>query len=120
MSERKRLIELLKQNCHCKDEDCSNCSSNGICFTHREADYLLENDVIVPPVKVHDMVYIVDENSNEFTGIDKCHVSKLEWNGVFWAIFTDKDCYGYSEDYIGRTVFLTKEDAEKALKGGTE
>ena len=84
------------------------------------ADYLLENGVIVPPVKVHDMVYFVDENSNEFTGIDECCVSNLEWNGVFWAIFTDKDCYGYSEDYIGKTVFLTKEQAEKALKGGEE
>ena len=57
MSERKRLIELLKQNCHCKDEDCSNCNSNGICFTHRESDYLLANGVIVPPVKVGQTVY---------------------------------------------------------------
>ena len=59
MSERERLVELLKQNCHCKDEDCSNCSRNGICFTHREADYLLENGVIVPPVKIGQTVYYI-------------------------------------------------------------
>ena len=51
---RDRLIELLKQNCHCKDEDCSKCSSNGICFSHREADYLLENGVIVAPMPMAD------------------------------------------------------------------
>ena len=68
------------------------------------------------PCKVYDTVYIVDEDSNEFNGIDECHVRKLEWNGVFWAIFTDKDCYGYSADYIGKTVFLTREDAEKKLE----
>ena len=53
-------------------------------------------------------------------GIDECHVSKLTWNGVFWAIFTDKDCYGYSESYIGKNVFFAREQAEKALKGGAE
>lgn len=43
--QRERLVELLKQTCHCKDEDCSNCSSNGICFTYKDADHLLENGV---------------------------------------------------------------------------
>ena len=50
MSERERLVELLKKNCHCEDEDCSNCNRNGICFTHREADYLIANGVIVPHI----------------------------------------------------------------------
>ena len=57
--QRERLVELLKQTCHCKDEDCSNCSSNGICFTYKDADHLLENGVIVPPVKVGQTVYYI-------------------------------------------------------------
>ncbi len=114
MTEHERLVELLSE---CKpimerilDDDWYENEISDI------ADYLLEHSVIIPPVEIGDTIYIVDENSNEFTGIDECHVRKLEWNGVFWAIFNDKDCYGYSEDYIGKTIFFTKEEAEAALK----
>ena len=109
MTERERLIELMTQ---AENEDLSLLEFEKKIL----ADYLLANGVIVPPVKVDDTIYIVDENSNEFTGIDECHVRSLEWNGTFWSIFNDKDCYGYSEDYIGKTIFLAKEEAEKALK----
>ena len=51
-AERKRLVEILKENCHCKGDDCTQCRSNGLCFTQREADHLLENGIVVPPVKV--------------------------------------------------------------------
>lgn len=56
-AERKRLVEILKENCHCINEDCEKCSSNGICFTHREADHLLDNGIVVPPYKVGTKVY---------------------------------------------------------------
>ena len=98
MNERERLIELLKQNCHCKDEDCSNCNSNGICFTHRETDYLLDNGVVVLPCKINDHVWFIKSAYNDLT-----------------RRFTSND--------IGTKVFLTKEAAEQAiqaLKGGAE
>lgn len=119
MSERERLVELLKQNCHCKDEDCSNCSRNGICFTHREADYLLENGVIVPPVKIGQTVYYI---GGIYNGIRPIRSGTIE--GI---VITPK---GVSElwinggngiYYLRRTkenFYLTKEEAEKALKGG--
>lgn len=107
MSERERLIELLKQNCHCRDEDCSNCNSNGICFTHREADYLLENGVIVPPVKVGDTVYQTDTAGRIYASTVK-------------NIIYDTSSITFDERAIGTTVFLTKKQAEKALKGGAE
>ena len=119
MSERERLVELLKQNCHCKDEDCSNCSSNGICFTHREADYLLENGVIVPPVKIGQTVYYI---GGIYNGIRPIRSGTIE--GI---VITPK---GVSElwinggngiYYLRRTkenFYLTKEEAEQALKGG--
>lgn len=111
MSERERLIELLKQDCHCKDEDCSNCSRNGICFTHRQTDYLLENGVIVPPVKVGDTIYMIVEKRAKITReyfrfIKKTKLTFLNLERVL-------------KDW-GKTVFLTKEEAEKALKGGAE
>lgn len=67
-----------------------------------------------------DEVIDTSENSNEFDGIDECKVERLEWNGVFWAIFHNRDCYGYSQGYIGKTVFFTRGEAEQALKGGNE
>ena len=102
---------------------CENCLHCEVCTFARQyrgvnkcPDFADKDLYIKLPCKVYDTVYIVDEDSNEFDGIDECHVRKLEWNGVFWAIFTDKDCYGYSADYIGKTVFLTREDAEKKLE----
>ena len=122
MSERERLIELLKQTCHCKDEDCSNCSSNGICFTHREADYLLENGVIVPPVKIGDTFFRTLDWKN---CIDKCIVSSLtQKSNKTWKIRLTsgefRSVFEITINDIGKTVFLTKEEAEKALKGGVE
>ena len=110
MNERERLIELLNKSCE----------AGGLLMNDARttADYLLENGVVVLPCKVHDTIYIADENSNEFDGIDECRVERVEWNGVFWAIFHDRDNYGYSQGYIGKTVFFTREEAERALKGG--
>ena len=122
--ERERLIELLKQNCHCKDEDCSNCGRSGICFTHRETDYLLENGVIVPPVKVGDTVYTVSKRD----GIVAKKVVEISWKRD-WAgtdlglglILSGKRSHNrYNVSNVNKTVFLTKEQAEKALKGGAE
>lgn len=48
MSERERLIKLLG----CK----YNCVDRNKCL-EEQADYLLENDIIVPPAKVGDKVY---------------------------------------------------------------
>lgn len=119
MSERERLVELLKQNCHCKDEDCSNCSSNGICFTHREVDYLLENGVSVPPVKIGQKVYYIGGIYNGIRPIRSGTIDEI--------VISSK---GVSELWInGRNgiyylntkrenFYLTKAEAEKALKGG--
>lgn len=75
-------------------------------------NYLLENDVIVPPCKIGDTIYIVDEYSNEFDGIDECRVISLLWDGTSWMIFTNKDEYSYTESQI----FFTKEEAIKGVK----
>ena len=103
-----------------KCENCLHCEMCTFARQYRGVDKcpdFADKDLYIKfPCKVYDTVYIVDEASNEFDGIDECHVRKLEWNGVFGAIFTDKDCYGYSADYIGKTVFLTREDAEKKLE----
>ena len=127
MNDRERLIELLKQTCHCKDEDCSNCSSNGICFTYKDADHLLENDVIVLPVKVGQKVYYIFDGFIEPCTVEVIFLGDykdIDGNRSYIAEihFDREDCpYTVEEIYftdIGKTVFLTKADAEKALKGG--
>ena len=129
MSERERLIELLKQNCHCKDEDCSNCSSNGICFTHREADYLLANGVVVLPCKINDHVWFIKSAFSvlskplEARIIDIRGIS-IDRNILYESITLYNDlARRFTSNDIGTKVFLTKEEAEQAiqaLKGGAE
>lgn len=97
MSEKERLIELLDQNCGYVEEQKA----------EMLADYLLENGVIVPPVKVGDTVYQTDTAGRIYAGTVK-------------NIIYDTSSIAFDERAIGITVFLTKEEALKALKGGAE
>lgn len=123
MSERERLIEKLKQAFSVADDNY------GMPNVEQVADSLLASDVIAPPVKIGQTVYYI------FDGfIEPCIVKVIflaefkdeDGNDSYSAeIFFDReDCpYVSAEIYfteIGKTVFLTKEDAEKALKGGAE
>lgn len=84
------------------------------------ADYLLDNGVIVPPCKVGDKVYIIDEDYD--TECDEPCVVEV---GVL-MLFVGK--HGIAVDLslplgfrlntmamVGKNVFLTSEEAEKAL-----
>ncbi len=117
--QRERLVELLKQTCHCKDEDCSNCSSNGICFTYKDADHLLENGVIVPPVKVGQTVYYI---GGIYNGIRPIRSGTIEGIVITPKGVSELWINGGNGIYYLRTTkenfYLTKEEAEKALKGG--
>ena len=118
MTERERLIELLMQG----DIAASKQGVFNCCMCKREAetiaDYLIENGVIVPPVKVGDTVYCTDSYRHL--------IKPLEIIG-FEVDYTKRICKYYCSggDYtpawfkpteIGKTVFLTREEAEKALK----
>jgi hypothetical protein len=108
---RDRLIELLYEanekfaDCDCSDDEAVEILS----------DHLLANGVIVPPCKVGDTVYrIVGDGSI------------LAWDIISMECFVDE--IGFVDDSdnwiafddFGKTVFLTKEEAEQALKGGGE
>lgn len=83
------------------------------------ADYLLENGVIVLPKFKHKQVLWLIYNESikslevssymirpEFNNLLQIHLHKNGFNGCCTL------------DDIGKTVFLTKEEAEQALKGG--
>ena len=70
MNERERLIELLKSDSCDSPMLCDpNCKYASLkrCYEERTADYLLENGVIVPPVKVGDIVYTNRSMSGWYT-----------------------------------------------------
>lgn len=86
----------------------------------RLADHLIANGVIVLPCKVGDKVYRTSRNCCEekiFEGV--VNQINLYKNGEirFWMYGHP---LGFACDDIGKTVFLTKEEAEAKMKGGAE
>ncbi len=103
MTDRERLIELL-DGYYFKE------SPNMISyFTEREceklADYLLENNVIISPCKVGDTVYQTDTN-----GV-RVYESKIK------TMVYDCGTYAFDETAIGKSIFLSREEAEQIAKG---
>ena len=94
---RERLIELIRQEQSCSSEDI--------------ADHLIENGVILPPCKVGDTVYIVSVGKIEPHRIGKVNLEYIVDNGTGW-----KDIWYFKDYNIGDTIFLTREEAERALK----
>ena len=115
MTERERLIELINQYpCMSTAEDCFMES-----ISADLADYLLANGVIVPPCKVGQKVYYVIESLEEIVEGRIREIIVAE--GIF-INFTLKGWFSQTSHIgeIGKTVFLTKEEAEQALGGGEE
>lgn len=106
MTDRDRLIELL----------------GDYLYSEQIADHLLANGVIVPPCKVGDIVYAKYSGTNEieYYVVDKvAHIGSNYFE--FEAHLENED--GYTVDIIefvateiGKTVFLTEEEADKKLE----
>ena len=135
MNERERLIELLMQgDIAAAKQGVFNC-----CMCKREAeilaDYLLSNGVIVPLVKMGDIVYIDNAPHNvvhitiEEDGISYCakyycdeyecckecpFAKEISFGEVIMC--EGNEYHEFTASDIGKTVFLTREEAEKALK----
>lgn len=120
MSERERLVELMTK--------AENAELSLLEFEKKIlADYFLENSVIVPYLKLGDKVWIIDrcygyktksyevsyiKHIKDYNG-QLCYYSAIPFGKPISSIdFDDRD--------IGKTVFLTKEEAEKSLKGGAK
>lgn len=83
------------------------------------ADHLIENGIILPPCKVGDTLYDISEFVNG------CSSPEIyEYTCEYITIFKDKDgetvfeidAINFHFNDFGKTVFLTREDAEKALR----
>ena len=120
MTERERLIELLKKK---YDHFCDQCGVNKDShYTENLADYLIANGVIVLPYNLHlpKELYrhMFDNDYNKV--VVKCKVGKNTGYGFTLVHYLDGREWEYKYTSIGKTVFLTKEEAEEKLKGGAE
>lgn len=101
MTERERLIDLL-----IKGPADFSVGEEGV------ADYLIKNGVIVPPCKVGDVVYAINEAGlaiPEYVGRENVVAN------VCFCTTTPYRTKTYRYDVIGKTVFTTREAAEAAL-----
>lgn len=125
-----RLIELLQgadKECEAIRQ-CENCVGFGKgseCINYHIATYLLNNSVIVPPCKVGQTVWFVrnlGDKSREKVIETTIEKIVLKSNGLFIKLACNA-MYETACNSIGKTVFLTREEAEQALaktKGGAE
>lgn len=85
------------------------------------ADHLLANGVIVPPCKVGQTLHVIENHWNAQKILWKKRISEIKVNRIYYDEdgFWIEDIYGhhYYPKCFGKTVFLSREDAEKALKG---
>ena len=114
-----RLVELLEDTL--KEWECD---------VQREtiaqiAEHLIENGVVVPPCKVGETLYFLYNNPYA----DKPDLTPRIYKTTKWYFEVDKagivintsDIHSYNKKYdyyLGETVFLTREEAEKALSEG--
>ena len=121
---RDRLIELIC-NIKCKGEDfrnggcalrkderCIKIDNLDMCMIGCIADHLLANGVIVPPCKVGDTVYSCIGRPYKVEKItikrDQDHMTIVLDSALSGRLIV------YENDF-GQIVFLTREEAEKAL-----
>jgi hypothetical protein len=83
-------------------------------YAEEQARYLIDNEVIVPPCKVDDSIFRVGNTKIWEWLIKHTEIYADE------IVFIDDSGNVFTEDDIGKTVFLTREEAERALKGGVQ
>ena len=118
MTDRDRLIELLVNFNPYKDPIRQMADRMII---EKIADFLLANGVIVPPCKVGDMVYEIQPIREM---VQAYEITTIMYNGHYWWftwILKDRkgiygNVEGFSSHQTGKTIFLTKEEAEAELR----
>ena len=127
MTNRDRLIELFKKTEYTPFPEMTMKSNLGNQFTEYAlnciVDDLLANGVILPPCKVGDKVYIVSRYYAGDWEIYQCEIESITCykKNTFISCFANdvrfgKINFGLNNSEIGKTVFLTKEEAEAELK----
>lgn len=128
---RDRLIELILSAETYDEYECEFCAKPDClrCYNEKFADHLLANGVILLPCKVGDTVWFFSHRPFNLEV-----QAKTIYPATVIRITTRRNRmdmvlelhnpYGTTEvaeiSSFGKTVFLSREEAEKALKGGEE
>lgn len=141
MTEREKLIELIKtggklitertrteiKSCLEKKHNYNFREDNTVSIQEALADFLLAHGVIVPPCKVGDTVYTNFAVSGDYLRKkDRPYECKVVFIGIntsdkFGGGFINVEYKNsrmmqFNFNTIGKTVFLTREEAEQALR----
>jgi hypothetical protein len=113
------IIHNADEKCR-KNSDCQKCEGFLVsrCIDYLVADELIANGVILPPMRLGQICYKPYSWQDEAV---ECRVSSItqKADGTFKIRLTNlrgKWVFEITAEDIGKTVFLTKEEAEKALK----
>lgn len=128
---RDRLIELLRSNNAAPEKTCPRFGTGESCegckyltddigcdYIARQADYLLANGVIVPPCKVGAVVYVLRSQTSNGKNL-YLREERIDHYRVFdkMAFMVFESGRTSVPDYLWETtVFLTREEAEAALR----
>lgn len=84
-------------------------------FVENIVNNLIEGGAIVPPCKVGDRLYQIVKMPKH-TFVSEYPIIVEPQQIIYRNILGNHSCIPFEE--FGKTVFLTREEAEKALKGG--
>lgn len=124
-----RLVELIDRGL---DKHSDTIENYVIPTKEFLADYLLANGVIVPHCKVGETVYVIEPCTcyNNYSDFEQCHHKRTKATKWIEMVRVPKKHFTkclklferpFKVEYInkiGKTVFLTREEAEEALRGG--
>lgn len=85
-------------------------------------DYLIAHNATIPPVSVGQTVYIIRRPTERPAWIDECEITYISVHYFKDGKSTVFSGYNFevAECDIGKTVFLTREEAEQVLKERSE
>ena len=124
---RDRLVELFGDESCPKQIPCDICEYQDFynCHHYARADHLIANGVILPPCKVGDKVYMIGTNIKQnyvYSGWDYVkakpvyEIKETKKYFVYEYVVPNIEWVFVNFYNIGKTVFLTKEQAEQKLK----
>lgn len=122
MTDKERLVEVLKKAPLCNKAFDLQYSDGTI---EKVADHILADGWIRPPCKVGDVIYKVMDLESVHRQILEVKVLKITIGDTISIDFKTVKNYRYrygscSVDDFGKTIFWSREEAEKALKGDVD
>lgn len=105
--QRERLVELIKS----AEKEFSNTGKPILDIEEYVADYLMSNNVVVLPCKVGQVLWFPSEYYNEPYSV---FITKAEIYEEETIMYSEGGTEWYDED-IGKTVFLSRAEAENVL-----